>query len=245
MKEELEDIDALFDQLVAHPETTNFQQQPHAVLEAVAEQQVEALVHSKQALADTALYDRLGSVVRQLHDALRELGYEQILDDTLREITDSQGRLEYIASLTEQAANKVLNAVDEGMPIEAEQIAQAKQFEARWDAMLAGQLSADEIQVLARESKDFAARVAQNSEAEKSRLMEIMMAQDFQDITGQIIKKVVALTQKLEKELAQILRDYASVSSRDKPVDLLAGPSVPDLAMVQNDVDSMLADLGF
>jgi chemotaxis protein CheZ len=245
MSEDLEDIDALFDQLVAHPETANFHHQPHTALDAVADQQVEALVNAKKVVGDQALYDRLGNVVRQLHDALRELGYEQILDDTLREISDSQDRLEYIASLTEQAANKVLNAVDEGMPIEVEQITQAKLFEQRWQAMEDGHLSPEEIQLLAKESRDFAATVVRNSEAEKARLMEIMMAQDFQDITGQIIKKVVALTQKLEKELAQILRDYASVSGREKPVDLLAGPSVPDLAMVQDDVDSMLADLGF
>ena len=71
------------------------------------------------------------------------------------------------------------------------------------------------------------------------------MAQDFQDITGQIIKKVVTLTQKLEKELTQLLQDYAVTSLPNKSVDLLTGPSIPDLAMDQNDVDSMLADLGF
>ncbi len=245
MSENFEDIDELFDQLVAHPETANFHQQSHAEIGEVVAHQADALVNVSQDGSNQVLYDRLGNVVRQLHDALLELGYEQVLDDTLKEITDSQDRLEYIASLTEQAANKVLNAVDEAMPIEAEQLVKAKQFEVRWQAVADGQLNNEDIQVLAAESRDFAAMVVKNSEAEKARLMEIMMAQDFQDITGQIIKKVVTLTQKLEKELAQILYDYANVSSREKPVDLLAGPSVPDLALVQDDVDSMLADLGF
>jgi chemotaxis protein CheZ len=194
---------------------------------------------------DLAMYDRLGTVVRQLHDALRELGYERVLDDTLREITDSQDRLEYIAQLTEQAANKVLNAVDEALPIQLEQIQAAKQQEDQWKLLLAGQLSESELAELAVSSRDFAEAVARSSEAEKNRLMDIMMAQDFQDITGQIIKKIVALTQKLEIELAQILRDYAAESTTGKAVDLLAGPAVPTVAMGQNDVDSMLADLGF
>jgi chemotaxis protein CheZ len=76
-----------------------------------------------------------------------------------------------------------------------------------------------------------------------------MMAQDFQDITGQIIKKVVTITQKLEQELAQLLIDNAPQSTRErekeKVVDLLAGPDVPTSAMAQTDVDDLLADLGF
>jgi chemotaxis protein CheZ len=80
-----------------------------------------------------------------------------------------------------------------------------------------------------------------------------MMAQDFQDITGQIIKKVVNITQKLERELAQLLVDTAPLThkgkdkekDKEKVVDLLAGPAVPASAMAQNDVDDLLADLGF
>jgi chemotaxis protein CheZ len=72
-----------------------------------------------------------------------------------------------------------------------------------------------------------------------------MMAQDFQDITGQIIKKVVGLARDLEQELAQLLRHYAPGTVTEKPVDLLAGPAVPASAMVQDDVDNLLSELGF
>ena len=107
----------------------------------------------------------------------------------------------------------------------------------------------DEFKALAHDSRSFAGAVAESGEAEKARLMQIMMAQDFQDITGQIIKKVVAITQKLERELAQLLVDTAplthKVKEKEKVVDLLAGPAVPASAMAQNDVDDLLADLGF
>ena len=76
-----------------------------------------------------------------------------------------------------------------------------------------------------------------------------MRAQDFQDITGQIIKKVVTVTKRVETDLAQLLRDNAPVAVRErqaaKPVELMAGPSVPAAAMAQDDVDNLLADLGF
>ncbi|UOA10486.1 protein phosphatase CheZ [Methylobacter sp. S3L5C] len=229
-----EDIDALFEQVVTQREI--------AVPSKSVPEEPEILSVPAE---NHALYDRLGSVVRQLHDALQQLGYGQILDDTLRDISDSQSRLEYIASLTEQSANKVLNAVDEGLPVQDEQITKANNLERRWNDMLGSEFATVELKLLAIDSCSFASEVARNAEAEKARLMEIMMAQDFQDITGQIIKKVVTLTQKLEKELTQLLQDYAVTPLPNKSVDLLAGPAVPDLAMDQDDVDSMLADLGF
>jgi chemotaxis protein CheZ len=235
MSKKLEDIDALFEQVAT--------QHDHVVSSTSAPEVSEAL--SPSPVEDYALYDRLGYVVRQLHDALQQLGYGQVLDDTLRDISDSQGRLEYIASLTEQSANKVLNAVDEGLPVQDQQIVQAGNLERRCQDMLDRETVTGDLSLLVIDFSDFAKEIVRNSEAEKVRLMEIMMAQDFQDITGQIIKKVVTLTQKLEKELTQLLCDYAVVSLPNKSVDLLAGPSVPDLAMDQDDVDSMLADLGF
>ena len=234
MSNNLEDIDDLFEQAATESDII--------VLPKVVSE-VPGILSAP--VENQALYDRLGSVVRQLHDALQQLGYGQILDDTLRDISDSQDRLEYIASLTEQSANKVLNAVDEGLPVQDEQIKKAGDLEQRWNDMLVGEFASAELKLLVIDSCSFTNEVVRNAEAEKARLMDIMMAQDFQDITGQIIKKVVTLTQKLEKELTQLLQDYAVTSLPNKSVELLTGPSIPDLAMDQNDVDSMLADLGF
>ena len=92
------------------------------------------------------------------------------------------------------------------------------------------------------------------TEAEKARLLEIMMAQDFQDITGQLIKKVVKITQTVESELAQLLRDHAPADLKEKlakkeappaAAPLMQGPSVPEAALDQDNVDDLLADLGF
>ena len=91
--------------------------------------------------------------------------------------------------------------------------------------------------------------MSEATEAEKARLLEIMMAQDFQDITGQLIKKVVAITKKVESELAQLLKDNAPAEVREKiaqkEVSLMSGPSVPSEALTQDSVDDLLADLGF
>ena len=76
-----------------------------------------------------------------------------------------------------------------------------------------------------------------------------MMAQDFQDITGQLIKKVVIITKTVEHELAELLRDNAPPALREKlakpAAALMQGPSVPSVALDQDNVDDLLADLGF
>lgn len=209
--------------------------------------------------SDKPMYERLGGIVRLLHDSLRELGYDRSLSDVATEITDAQGRLEYVATLTEQAANKVLNAIDIGMPEQDALSKQAREMDARWAQLFEGKLGVDEFKTLASDSRSFSAKVAEATEAEKARLLDIMMAQDFQDITGQLIKKIVGITHKAESELAQLLRDNAppevkaahpdkpsTDKSANQPTDLMAGPAVPGThAMAQDDVDSLLADLGF
>jgi chemotaxis protein CheZ len=204
------------------------------------------------------MYERLGGIVRLLHDSLRELGYDKALTEASSQIVDAQDRLEYVASLTEQAANKVLNTLDDGMPAQDKLSKQAKDMEGRWADLFAGKLSIEQFKALAGDSRSFAQAVSEATEAEKARLLEIMMAQDFQDITGQLIKKVVKITQTVENELAQLLRDsapadvkeklaqkQAAAQEQEKPAELMQGPSVPSAALDQDSVDDLLADLGF
>jgi chemotaxis protein CheZ len=198
------------------------------------------------------MFERLGGIVRLLHDSLRELGYDRALSEASSQIVDAQDRLEYVASLTEQAANKVLNTLDEGMPEQDELSLKAKEMEDRWNDLFEGRLSIGQFKALAGDSRAFAQFVAASTEKEKARLLDIMMAQDFQDITGQLIKKVVIITKTVENELAQLLRDNAPPETKEKlaqkhkePAPLMQGPSVPAVALDQDNVDDLLAELGF
>jgi chemotaxis protein CheZ len=247
MTDAADDFEALFDEVAAQRGASAAA--PATVAEAAPAATPEQT--PAEAQEDQSMYERLGGIVRMLHDSLRELGYDRSLSDVASQITDAQGRLEYVASLTEQAANKVLNAVDGGMPEQDALAKKAKDMDDRWTQLFAGKLSIEEFKVLAGDSRQFAAVVSEATEAEKARLLDIMMAQDFQDITGQLIKKIVAITGVAERELAQLLRDNAppavkaAMAAEQKPVDLMQGPSAPGAAMAQDDVDSLLADLGF
>jgi len=241
-----DDFEALFDEVAA--QRTEPVAEPAPTPASSADNTAEATTDQ----SDKPMFERLGGIVRLLHDSLRELGYDRSLSDVASQITDAQGRLEYIATLTEQAANKVLNAIDVGMPEQDGLAKKAKDMETRWALLFDGKLSIEEFKALAGDSQQFAAIVASSTETEKARLLEIMMAQDFQDLTGQLIKKIVAITRTAENELAQLLRDNAPpemkaamAAAEAKPVELMQGPSVPVNAMAQDDVDSLLADLGF
>lgn len=260
MMDDAVDLDALFDEISAQrtdsvsvaasaapaADEAAPLQEPTLAAAAASEEPTESQ-------ADKPMYERLGNIVRLLHDSLRELGYDRSLSSVATQITDAKGRLEYVATLTEQAANKVLNAIDEGMPAQDQLVKKAKDIGGRWDALYAGTLGIEEFKLLAGDSRTFAATAAEAAEAEKARLLDIMMAQDFQDITGQLIKKIVTITHTAERELAQLLRDNAppellaaaQAEPEQQPEDLMQGPSVPSAAMAQDDVDGLLDSLGF
>ncbi|PHV48582.1 chemotaxis protein CheZ [Janthinobacterium sp. BJB301] len=250
-----DDFDALFDSVSASAAAPAAAAAPVAAAPAAAEAAPVAGADAPGEAADPVdqsdkpMFERLGGIVRLLHDSLRELGYDKALTEASSQIVDAQDRLEYVATLTEQAANKVLNTLDEGMPAQDVLSKKAKDMDSRWTALFDGKLSLEEFKALAGDSRQFAQAVAEATEAEKARLLEIMMAQDFQDITGQLIKKVVNITKTVEHELAQLLRDNAPAEVREKlaqkPVPLMQGPSVPSVALDQDNVDDLLADLGF
>jgi len=236
-----DDLESLFEEVAAA--------RPPDVVAAAEPAAAPAAADAVDGEVKDAMFERLGGIVRLLHDSLRELGYDKALTEAATQISDAQDRLEYVASLTEQAANKVLNTLDEGMPEQDVLSKQSKDMETRWADLFAGKLSLEQFKQLAGDSQKFAVAVSAATEAEKARLLDIMMAQDFQDITGQLIKKVVHITKTVEQELAQLLKDNAPPSVKEKiaqkEVSLMSGPSAPAVALSQDSVDDLLADLGF
>ena len=145
-----DDFDALFDSVSASTAVPVPAAPAAAAEPATAE---AAPAHGEAAdpvdPSDKPMFERLGGIVRLLHDSLRELGYDKALTEASSQIVDAQDRLEYVATLTEQAANKVLNTLDEGMPAQDVLSKKAKDMDGRWTALFDGKLSLEEFKALA------------------------------------------------------------------------------------------------
>jgi chemotaxis protein CheZ len=198
------------------------------------------------------VFTQVGQMARQLHDTLGALGYDKLIEKTVSAIPDARDRLRYISDLTEQAACKVLNATDVANPLQEELEAGAAALAAKWDRLYANQMSVEDFKSLAGETRDFLKTgLPQRTSATKEQLLEIMMAQDFQDLTGQVIKKIVSLAQELETQLMGILIDTIPGEKHTESVkSLLNGPVInaegrSDVVVSQRQVDDLLDSLGF
>jgi chemotaxis protein CheZ len=211
------------------------------------------------ALPAQDVYHRIGNLTRVLHDALRELGYDQDLAETREHLPHARDRLAYIARVTGEAAEKVLNAVDHARNVQSELVQQATSLRMRWQAVrlyAAGEAGAHERATpagrkLVDETCAFFAGLDSQADRTQAILTDIMLAQDFHDLTGQVIRKVVALAHDMEEQLVRLLLETTPVGQRNRvESERLAGPVVnahgrEDVVTDQAQVDDLLASLGF
>jgi len=192
-------------------------------------------------------FKHLGSIVRELHEAMRELGVSPTLDEIASEIPDARERLSYVATMTEQAANKVLSLVDQGNGECDAVVAQGRSLADAMTRLAEKDRSVDEYKALMRQCGRYAERASTFAAGQKAVLLDIMMAQDFQDLSGQIIKRVIGIISKTETQLLELLVSSApeEAGAIAAPAPGLTGPSLPDKAMKQDDVDNLLESLGF
>jgi chemotaxis protein CheZ len=163
---------------------------------------------------------RVGHMTRLLHDSLRGLGLDKLLEKAAEDIPDARDRLDYVAKMSGLAAQRVLNATDFAIPLQTSLDDGAKKNSLELHSLLA-------------------------------HLMDIMMAQDFQDLTGQVIKKVTELVHNLEQQLMQLLIEYSPEEKKREVSDsLLNGHQInpkgkTDVVSDQGRVDDLLYSLGF
>lgn len=196
------------------------------------------------------LVNRIGHLTRQMREGMRELGLDKSIARAAEAIPDARDRLSYVAQMTERAAERALNAIDVAQPIQDNLSKQAVALGKRWDAWYGGPLELDDARELVKDTRGYLADAPVQASATNAQLMEIMMAQDFQDLTGQVIKKMMDVIKDMETQLLQLLIDNAPPEKRQEAGQgLLNGPQiktgVADAVDGQDQVDDLLASLGF
>jgi chemotaxis protein CheZ len=205
----------------------------------------------QEGICPERVFSQLGQMTRGLHNLLRELGYDKALGRMAQELPNNRDRLNYIATMTAQAAERTLNAAEIAQPIQEKLGGGARDLSGKWDRLFDKQLGVAEFKALVRDTRAYLKEVPSRSDATNAQLMEIIMAQDFQDLTGQVIKRILEAAQNLESQLLALLIETTPEDVR-LTVDpgLLNGPVINaagrnDVVTSQEQVDDLLESLGF
>jgi chemotaxis protein CheZ len=147
--------------------------------------------HCAEREPDEDMFERIGRLTRNVHNALRDLGYDKTFEKMVDASADTRTRLSYVSDLTRQAAERVLGAIEAAKPIQQALGSEALELHAKWERVIAGQSNVDEFRELALRTNQFLSSTGERAEQTGEHLLNIMMAQDFHDLTGQVIKRIV------------------------------------------------------
>jgi len=229
-------------------------------IEAGDDDAIEAAIERMTHMRETQLFQELGTLTRELHEALKSFKLDtRISDLASSEIPDARERLNHVISLTEQAAHRTLTAIEESLPLVESWSDQGKKLAEQWQRFRNRELSVDEFRQLSRDMEAYLTVAEEHGGKLHTNLTEALMAQDYQDLTGQIIRRVINLVQEVEENLVHLVKLSGQriveekVTAADKQIDeskVLEGPRVPgvtgdDVVQGQDDVDDLLSSLGF
>lgn len=225
-------------------------------LEAGDEGTASLLINDMSHVRETELFKEMGRLTRALHDAITSVQSDTTLAKLAEsDMPEARQRLDYVISLTEQAANRTMNAVDDCIPICNEMNVRAEDIADSWLRLTRRELSGDEFRALSRNVQLFLENVQKDTQTLKQNLTEILLAQDFQDLTGQVIRRVTHMVRELEDKLVDLIKRNGQLA--EHPETDATGPDIAaegpqlrhaerdDVVSGQDDVDDLLSSLGF
>jgi chemotaxis protein CheZ len=239
-----------------------------AFLENGEQQQAQELLKQVTAIEQDELFGEVGKLTRQLHDSLKNFQLDTTLSAlTTESIPDAKERLNYVMEMTEQAANTTMDAVEASLPIADKLQTGLNNIKPKWDKLMTRDLKVGEFKVLCHELNGFMEEAKSNSDELNSLMTEVLMAQGYQDLTGQVIRRVIELVREVEESLIHMLTVFGTpVEHAESPettlkqkqqmvadgeLDQVAeGPIInaearEDVVSGQDEVDDLLSSLGF
>jgi len=228
---------------------------------------VEAMktISSLHLTREQFLFQEVGKLTRSLHDAIKNFHMDTTLDlgdvTELSRMEDASDRLNYVITMTERAANRTMDMVEDTMPLSNQLGERARRIKPEWERLMRRQMSPEEFRNLYKDVLAFLDSTNDDASKIESNLSNILLAQDFQDLTGQVIKKVITLVREVESNLVHLVRMAATVDQiagfkhelAPAPSECPLGPEGPivnpekrtDVVSGQDEVDALLSSLGF
>jgi len=220
------------------------------------ELEVNKLLDDIMAKRQASLFKEVGKLTRELHDALNNFKLDARINEmAVDEIPDAKERLNYVITKTEEAADRTLTAVEGSIPLCDEMLNRANTIKEDWKRFTSREMEPGEFRTLSREVDSYLEFIVGDAVKIKSNLNEVLMAQDFQDLTGQIIRRVITLVGEVEENLVNLIKvsggHATGKEDRKNSQPDLAGPVVPgldedgDRVSGQDEVDDLLSSFGF
>lgn len=208
------------------------------------------------------LFSEVGKLTRQLHDSLNSFQLDSRISNLATEdIPDAQSRLNYVIETTEQAANTTMDAVETSMPIAEKLLTNIQSIKPDWNKLMARNIELSEFKALCHKVDAMLNETSGEAEELNRLLTEVLMAQGYQDLTGQVIRRVIDLVKEVEHSLVNMLTVFgmpdivesgkATQEDKKEPTEIVAeGPIIDaegrdDVVSGQDDVDDLLSSLGF
>lgn len=227
---------------------------------------IETLIDELAHARETELFFELGRLTRELHESLKTFKMDsRVFELAESEIPDARDRLNYVIAMTEQAAHRTLNEIEDSMSLIGSITDRSRELQENWMRFRRRDMAVDEFRAYSRELDDFFEQVGTQGGAVHAKLTEALMAQDYQDLTGQIIRRVINLVQEVEESLIDLVRisgarmsdenrnaaDNKTKAQETATPSAGQGPHIPgsddDEQFVQDQdaVDDLLSNLGF
>ncbi|MBR9727345.1 protein phosphatase CheZ [Shewanella intestini] len=225
------------------------------LLSAEQQEQADELIRELATPLQRELFEEVGKLTRQLHSALQDFQLDSRLSELANtEIPDAKERLNYVIDMTEQAANKTMDAVEECLPLADTIITNIKSVTPMWDKLMRRDIELNEFKVLCHDVQQFMSHSEHDSNRLRELLNQILMAQDFQDLTGQMIRRVIDLVREVENNLVSMLTVFGDmpmneIEQTENKIEaegpIMDAESRDDVVSDQDEVDDLLSSLGF
>lgn len=226
------------------------------------------LINELNKVRDRGLYHEVGKLTRELHNAIVNFQLDPRMPHAqeLSQISDATERLNYVVTMTEKAANRTMDLVEQSAPLVNDLSDEAQSLSVEWGRFMRREISADGFRELAKRVELFLARSERDGAKLSGHLNDILLAQDYQDLTGQVIKRVTQLVTEVESNLLKLMLMASQVDrfagiqhdhevlrkeqEKLKEPSRGEGPQIhadkrEDVAASQDDVDDLLSSLGF
>ena len=227
-------------------------------LESGQQEAADAVIAEIQNPINSELFAEIGKLTRQLHDSLTNFQLDSRLNDlATAEIPDAKERLNYVITRTEEAANKTMDAVEAIFPVVDTIAEQVAAVNPSWSKLMNNELDLKEFKSLCLDIDTLLKNTGKETQHIHSLMTDVLMAQDFQDLTGQVIRKVIDLVREVEDSLINMLTAFGISTGAEQEntmpkvgENLVEGPIVntknrDDVVEDQDDVDDLLSSLGF